>query len=74
MKERGASTPRRSFSFVTVCFTPHHLQHQDVNPFTDIARLPGLEKGPPARAGKTLQISGPLVARLMGHHAFFGGG
>ena len=26
---------------MTVCFTPHHLQHQDVNPFADIARLPG---------------------------------
>ena len=59
---------------MTVCFTPHHLQHQDVNPFADIARLPRLEKGQPARAGEALQISGTLVARLMGHHAFFSGG
>ena len=52
-----------------VCASRHHLQHQHVDPRTNLTRLAWLQKGEPAGTGQTFDVARPLMARLMSHHA-----
>ena len=58
MKERGAKHAKEVVLVQTVCFT-HHLQHQDVNPFTDITGLAGLEKVKPLALARLSKFPDP---------------